>query len=172
MTPEATPPAVVVNATNRNSLWWDAFRRLRRNKVAIASFVVILGYIIIAVLAKLGILYPNVAVPNQALPYSGSSWEHPFGTDIFGRDILARAIHGSATALSIGLIASSLSLFIGTFLGAVAGYFGERRCKPKLSSTWQRGKPRLSPAGAARVDGAVGRTAWKPRTVRAQQSNR
>ncbi len=108
----------------RNSLWWDAFRRLRRNKVAMVSLVVIIGYIIIGVLAKVGILFPDVAIPNQAPAYSPSSWEHPFGTDIFGRDILARAVHGAATALSIGLIASGLSLVIGTFLGALAGYFG------------------------------------------------
>ncbi len=123
ITPESVPTNVN-KKTQRNSLWWDAFRRLRRNKVAMVSLAVIIGYVTIAVLAKLGILYPNVAIPNQAPAYSGFSWEHPFGTDIFGRDILARAIHGSATALSIGLIASGLSLVIGTFLGAMAGYFG------------------------------------------------
>lgn len=118
----ATPPVVL--ATQRNSLWWDAFRRLKRDKVAMISMIVIIGYIIIGVLAKLGILFPNVAVPNQAPPYSGFSFAHPFGTDIFGRDILARAVHACYTALSIGLIASGLSLIIGTFLGAMAGYFG------------------------------------------------
>lgn len=115
----------VVNVTRqRNSLWWDAFRRLRRNKVAVASFFVILVYVTIAILAKLGILFPNVAVPNQAPQYSPFSAEHPFGTDIFGRDVLARAVHGTATAISIGIIASGLSLLIGTFFGSLAGYFG------------------------------------------------
>lgn len=123
MSPESTPIALPTSP-RRNSLWWDAFRRLRRNKVAMISLFVIIGYVIIGVLAKVGILYPDVAIPNQAPAYSPFSWEHPFGTDIFGRDILARAVHGSATALSIGLIASGLSLIIGTFLGALAGYFG------------------------------------------------
>lgn len=117
-------PAVTNSSSNRNSLWWDAYRRLRRNKVAMISLVTIIIYVTIAVLAKLGILFPNVALPNQAEPYSGFSFEHPFGTDIFGRDILARAVHGTSTALSIGLIASGLSLVIGTLLGSIAGYFG------------------------------------------------
>lgn len=122
---QSTMPAQLsLTKPQRNSLWWDAFRRLRRNKVAVVSLVVIMGYILIGVLAKVGILFPDVAIPNQAPAYSPFSWEHPFGTDIFGRDVLARAVHGTATALSIGLIASGLSLIIGTFLGALAGYFG------------------------------------------------
>lgn len=107
----------------RNSLWWDAFRRLKRNRIAVACFFVILGYVILALLAKLGVLYPHVAeaVGEQYLPFSA---EHPFGTDVLGRDVLARAVHGTATALSVGLIASGIALVIGLTLGALAGYFG------------------------------------------------
>jgi ABC-type dipeptide/oligopeptide/nickel transport system permease subunit len=108
----------------RNSLWWDAFKRIKRDKVAVVSFWVIILYALVAILAKVGILYPQVAesVGGQYLPFS---MEHPFGTDILGRDILARAIHGSATALSVGFIASGIALVIGVTLGAVAGYFGK-----------------------------------------------
>lgn len=125
VTTVTAPPAVTITR-QRNSLWWDAFRRLRRNKVAVVSFIVILGYASIAILAAIGVLFPNVAIPNQAPAYSSFSFDHPFGTDIFGRDVLARAVHGTATAFSIGIIASGLSLIIGTFLGAIAGYFGEK----------------------------------------------
>jgi ABC-type dipeptide/oligopeptide/nickel transport system permease subunit len=69
---------------------------------------------------------PDVQVPHQADAYAEISWAHPFGTDIFGRDILGRAVHGTSTAISIGLLASTLSLVIGLFLGALAGYFGKR----------------------------------------------
>lgn len=107
----------------RNSLWWDAARRLKRDKIAMLSLIIILGYVAMAILAKLGVLYPNVgaAVGSAYMPFS---LEHPFGTDIQGRDILGRAIHGSATALSVGLIASGISLAIGLSLGALGGYFG------------------------------------------------
>ena len=108
---------------NRNSIWWDAYRRLKRNRIAVISFWVIVFYIALAVLAKLNIIFPNVAIgeKDQYLPFS---WEHPFGTDVLGRDVLARAVHGTATALSVGFIASGISLLIGIVLGAVSGYFG------------------------------------------------
>jgi peptide/nickel transport system permease protein len=109
-----------------NSLWWDAYRRLTCNKVAVISFWVILVYVAIALLAKLGLLFPNVAIADNSTQYLPFSWEHPFGTDILGRDILARAVHGTATALSVGLIASTISLAIGLSLGALGGYFGGR----------------------------------------------
>ncbi len=107
----------------RNSLWWDAYFRFKRNKVGVVSFYVIMLYILVGVLAAVGILYPNAQIPNQVEAYTSVSWAHPFGSDIFGRDILGRAIHGITTAISIGLLASTLSLVIGLVMGAVSGYF-------------------------------------------------
>lgn len=120
------PPQKVqsVQANKRNSLWWDAYRRIKRDKVAVVSFFVILLYIAVAILTKVGVLFPNVSVADTANQYLPFSWDHPFGTDVLGRDVLARATHGVATALSVGLLASGLSLLIGIALGAVAGYFG------------------------------------------------
>lgn len=112
------------NTPSRNSLWWDAFRRFKKNKIGVVSFYVILLYVAVAVLAAAGVLYPDISMPDQANAYTSISLAHPFGTDIFGRDILGRAVHGTATAISIGLIASVLSLVIGLILGAIAGYFG------------------------------------------------
>jgi peptide/nickel transport system permease protein len=110
--------------TQRNSLWWDAFRRIRRDKVAVVSFVIIVIYALLAILAKTGVIFSNYATTDENHAFGAFSSLHPFGTDIFGRDILARSIHGIATALSVGLVASGISLFIGTILGALAGYFG------------------------------------------------
>lgn len=50
--------------------------------------------------------------------------EHWLGTDRLGRDVLAGLVHGSRYAITIGLVAVSISLTIGVFLGALAGYFG------------------------------------------------
>jgi peptide/nickel transport system permease protein len=128
MTPSeslALPTAPVAKAAlQKNSLWWDAYRRIKRDKVAVVSFWVIVAYVIAAILVKAGILFPNVAVSDPNMQYLPFSWEHPFGTDVLGRDVLARAVHGIATALSVGLIASGISLVVGIFLGSIAGYFG------------------------------------------------
>jgi peptide/nickel transport system permease protein len=119
----ATEPTLKTASKNRNSLWWDAYRRIKKDKVAVVSFWIIVAYVIVALLAKLGVIFPNVqtSVGAQYLPFS---WDHPFGTDLQGRDVLGRAIHGTATALSVGFIASGISLLIGLTLGALAGYFG------------------------------------------------
>jgi ABC-type dipeptide/oligopeptide/nickel transport system permease subunit len=110
-------------SVQQNSLWWDAFRRFKRNKVGVISLFTILVYVLIAIGSATGLLYPHTSQGEQYLPMS---WQHPFGTDIFGRDILGRAVHGTSTAISIGLLASSLSLVIGVVLGALAGYFGKK----------------------------------------------
>ncbi len=51
------------------------------------------------------------------------SWEYPFGTDNLGRDTLARVMVGGRISLSVGITAMMLSVFIGTAIGILAGYF-------------------------------------------------
>ena len=122
---EFTSPKSAKSA-HKNSLWWDALRRMKKDKIGMISFWIILGYILMAILAKTGIIFPDVGLSDTANQYLSFSWQHPFGTDVLGRDILARAVHGTATALAVGLIASGIALVIGTSLGAIAGYFGGR----------------------------------------------
>ncbi len=119
----ATEAADAIRA-GRNSLWWDAYRRLKRNRLAIVCFFIICFYLLIAIGAAVGLLYPNVAIANTANQYLPFSLEHPFGTDVLGRDVLARAVHGTSTALSVGLMSSGISLVIGLVLGALAGFYG------------------------------------------------
>ena len=61
---------------------------------------------------------------NVAEPYSKSSPEHLLGTDKIGRDVCARMLYGARVSLAVGLIATSLSVVIGTVIGLLAGYFG------------------------------------------------
>jgi ABC-type dipeptide/oligopeptide/nickel transport system permease subunit len=122
MTTPLAPPARA--AQLHNSLWWDALRRLRRDRIATFSFVFVVTYLLMGLLCVLGILYPEHGVVHYDeayLPPDGSHW---LGTDIFGRDVLARAIHGAVTSLTVGFAGTGLSMLIGTTLGALAGYFG------------------------------------------------
>ncbi|MGZ3721860.1 MAG: ABC transporter permease [Bdellovibrionales bacterium] len=110
--------------TQGKSLWSDAISRLKRDPVAIVSFVVICAYLILTFLCVIGVAFSNYAVVNNAISYQSPSWEHWFGTDLFGRDVMARAAHGTITSLIVGFFGAALSVFIGTILGAMAGYFG------------------------------------------------
>ena len=60
---------------------------------------------------------------NRLLPTGESN--HILGTDHFGRDILLRIIVGAGVSIKVGLLASSISLLLGIFLGLIAGYFGK-----------------------------------------------
>jgi peptide/nickel transport system permease protein len=56
-----------------------------------------------------------------AAQLQGPSWAHPLGTDDLGQDLLARMLYGGRISLAVGLAAMSVSVFVGTILGAIAG---------------------------------------------------
>jgi ABC-type dipeptide/oligopeptide/nickel transport system permease subunit len=127
MSTTATPITVtapVHDAPKGRSLWADAFRRLRYEKIAMLSLAVILAYLAMAALCALGILFPDYAVTDNNAAYQAPSAAHWMGTDIFGRDVFARAAHGTVTSLIVGFFGAALAVVIGTVFGAIAGYFG------------------------------------------------
>ncbi|MDR2035495.1 MAG: ABC transporter permease [Coriobacteriales bacterium] len=112
------------------TLWSDASRRLRKNKLAVFGFCWIIFMILLAVSADLWVPYvlgsstfvdtTTTAVMKNNAP----SFQHPFGTDSLGRDELARVIYGARISMSVGVIAVSISVVIGLILGTSAAYFG------------------------------------------------
>jgi peptide/nickel transport system permease protein len=108
------------------SLWKDGFARLRRDRLAVACFFIIVFYAVVALLAKFGLLAAgwDKAVGAAYQPPSLDSLELSLGTDIFGRSVFYKVIHGSRIAMSVGLVSSLISIPIGVSLGALAGYFG------------------------------------------------
>ncbi len=70
-------------------------------------------------------LYPvsplEIQVDKILLP---PSLEHPLGTDLLGRDVLARLLYGARISLMVSLVAVGISLSLGIFFGAIAGYYG------------------------------------------------
>ncbi len=107
----------------RSSLYKDAFKRLRRNKMAIFGLIIVTALIIIAVFAPLIAPYdPNIRIKEDSSLGPGRT--HLFGTDLLGRDIFSRVIYGSRISIAVGIAAVGISLVIGLFFGTLAGYFG------------------------------------------------
>ena len=107
----------------KRSRWREIWRLFRKNRPAMIGLVLLILILLVSIFA-------DVIVPyDRALDVS-SDWlqppssEHPFGTDNVGRDLFARVVHGSRYSLVIGIVATTLSLAVGAFIGAACGYFG------------------------------------------------
>jgi oligopeptide transport system permease protein len=108
-------------------LWSDAFRRLRRNRLAMAALVVLLLLVALVITAH----YTNALRrydPYQDQDYQhlqeGPSWTHFFGTDNLGRDNWSRVLTSIEISLQIGLGTQVIVLFVGVIVGAGAALGG------------------------------------------------
>ena len=105
--------------------WQDAWRRLKQNPVAIASLILIVLIILVAIVGPLFSPY-SYSDQNFDIKNQGPSAEHWFGTDGLGRDLFTRVLHGARISLSIGFVASLLTLGVGVLYGGIAGFAGGR----------------------------------------------
>lgn len=103
--------------------WGDAWRRLRRNYVALLATAVILAIIALAFLGPYLTPYNSFA-QNLANQYEAPSAEYWFGTDAFGRSLWDRVWEGTRVSLYIAFLAAVLDLGIGMFYGALSAYYG------------------------------------------------
>jgi peptide/nickel transport system permease protein len=100
-------------------------RRLRGNRSAIAALVLLLTIVIPCAFAPVFAPYDPAAQPDIiGLRSQAPSAQHPFGTDPFSRDVLSRVLYGGRLSLSIALVATLVSVTLGTAYGAVAGFAG------------------------------------------------
>ena len=95
-----------------------------KNKMALIGTVTLLFFILVALFGPIFVPFSTMEfgeVEEMLLPPSG---EHLLGTDDMGRDILANLISGARISLLIGVVATAISMIIGTLIGIIAGYFG------------------------------------------------
>ncbi len=110
------------------SLTRSAFRRLRRDPVALLGAFIVLVFLVVAVLAPL--LAPKDPLTQYLIaeirPGSipGPREGYPLGVDNLGRDLLSRLIYGSRQSLLIGFVSTVLGVAVGMGLGILAGAFG------------------------------------------------
>ncbi|MFW6135757.1 MAG: ABC transporter permease [Chloroflexota bacterium] len=103
----------------------QAWRRLKRNRLAMA------GLVMIFLLFAVGILAPAIAPhdpikQNLRESHLPPSRQHLLGTDLHGRDLLSRLIYGTRISLLVGFLPQFVSLFMALGLGLLSGYFGGR----------------------------------------------
>lgn len=120
--PEEVAVVGVDELPEQVTLWQDAWRRLKRNRMAVIGLVIIGIFLATALIALVWTPYETW---RQALgpTYQGPSPAHPFGLDDFGRDILSRVMGGAAIALTVGVGASLIASIVGIVLGLLAGFY-------------------------------------------------
>lgn len=102
------------------SLLSDAWRRFRRNKLALFGLALITFLVVVALVGPFFVQDP---LDTGGLSKEKPTNQHWFGTDTLGRDVLARIVHGVRLSLFIGLVATTACTTIGITIGAVAGWF-------------------------------------------------
>ena len=118
------PPLELQGGKKRKqrSLWGDAWRQFRRNKLAMFGLVLLAS----DCLGRAGWALDSTPVDPKAIDILASSQppsaEHPMGTDDLGRDMLARVLYGGRISLSVGFAAMMIAIFVGTTVGLLAGY--------------------------------------------------
>lgn len=105
------------------SYWQDAWRKLKGNKIAFASMIVVilitLGAIIVPEVSSYE--YYTQVLSNRNQPPSSEHW---FGTDHLGRDIFVRVFFGARYSLIIALVAAFINVVIGVLYGSISGFVG------------------------------------------------
>jgi len=103
--------------------WAGAWRRFRRNVLAMYGLVFVTILIIVAIFAPVLAPYPydKVDLDHGLEPPSAA---HPLGTDQLGRDVLSRIMYATRPMLLVGVVTQILALLIGVPLGVIAGYVG------------------------------------------------
>jgi peptide/nickel transport system permease protein len=128
----AEPEGEPAKEIQGRSPWQLAWARLRQDRLAIVSAIVILFITLVAIFAPViahlvghgpGDQYPFTALNSFGLP-AGPSRTFLFGADDLGRDVLVRVAYGTRISLIAGVVASGLAVIVGGIVGMVAGYFG------------------------------------------------
>lgn len=106
-------------------MWVRAWRKFKRNKLAVASGIFVLLLILAAYVGPFLLPYSYDTIDYTAV-YQGPSAHHWFGADELGRDLFSRLVYSLRTAMTVAFGAEAITLVVGVSVGAAAGYLGGR----------------------------------------------
>src|SRR2546423_2708514 len=120
----ATPEEYVGDtlAREQTSLWADAWRRLQRNRLALASAIFLVFLLLVAVISVFWTPYP-IWRQGVAPTYQPPNRQFLLGADQAGRDILSRLMVGAQVSLEVGVGTQIIVATVGVTVGLIAGYF-------------------------------------------------
>lgn len=105
----------------KNEGFREFLRLFVRNRGALIGLITLAIIIILAISASM--LFPGDPFRSVGQPFNVPFTDSLFGTDQLGRDVAAGVVHGARTSLLVALIATVISIFFGTTIGCLAGYF-------------------------------------------------
>ncbi|WP_051189023.1 ABC transporter permease [Halalkalibacillus halophilus] len=105
------------------SPWKDTLKQLRKNRLAIAGFIIIAFFIVVGLVAPFLTPY-TFSEQDPVNRLQSPNMDHWLGTDHLGRDIFTRIAHGARISLMVGFFAVTGALLFGTLFGIIAGYYG------------------------------------------------
>ncbi len=133
------PVSVLASARPSRSLWSNAWRQFRRNRMAMVGVVFLLFLALVAIFApaiaphnpvqtdvRVAGQYRQAAWITDPNPMRTGDWRWPLGTDGIGRDVLSRLIYGTRISLVVGFIPLAVILAVGIPIGLTAGFLGGR----------------------------------------------
>lgn len=123
MTERTAPTAIAAPRRMQRSQRSMAFERFRMHRPAVAGLVVLVCLAVLCIAAPLVSPY-DPEKTALLLIYEPPSPQHPFGTDGLGRDLATRILYGGRVSLSVGLLAVTVAVSLGTLVGVLSGFYG------------------------------------------------
>ena len=123
MTERTAPTTIPAPRRMQRSQRSMAFERFRMHRPAVAGLIVLLGLAVLCIAAPLVSPY-DPEKTALLLIYEPPSPQHPFGTDGLGRDLATRILYGGRVSLSVGLLAVTVAVSLGTLVGVLSGFYG------------------------------------------------
>lgn len=109
---------------NRDNPWMLAFARFRKNRIAILGAVMLIAIILFTYIGPY--LSPHdLSQIDVKLRYKPPTRSNPFGTDMLGKDVMTQVMLGGRISLALAGLSASVTIVIGTLIGAIAGYYGK-----------------------------------------------
>ena len=108
----------------KKSLLAETLIRMKTNTGAVIGLAILAVLILVMLITTIFVPYSKITAMNAEYRFATPSAEYPFGNDNLGRDLFLRVLYGSRYSLAVGFGAVAISFVVGTFLGAIATYYG------------------------------------------------